>query len=54
MKKLIVAYVRINGVEKVAIDRKAINAMNDQPKAKAGLVENREFHEALGLMVGRG
>jgi len=47
MKKIkrIMVYTRINGIEKIAID----NTKAPKQTAKAGLVVNREFHEALGL-----
>lgn len=45
-KQLVFVYTRINGVEKVKVNT------NLMPKAKAGLIENKEFHEALGLKVG--
>lgn len=43
-KRMIMAYIRINGVEKQLIDKAF------KPVPKVGLVVNREFHEALGLM----
>jgi hypothetical protein len=42
-KQVVFVYTRINGVEKVKIDRKAL---------PAGMIINREFHEGLGLKVG--
>jgi len=45
-KQLVFVYTRINGVEKVKVNT------NLTPKAKAGLIENKEFHEALRLKVG--
>ena len=42
---MVMVYVRINGIEKLAIDK----AKAPKQAAKAGLVLNREFHEALGL-----
>ena len=48
-KQVVFVYTRINGVETVKVNT---NLM-PKPKAKAGLVENAEFHKALGLSVGR-
>lgn len=52
-KKLIALYVRINGVERVQVDKNWIpgQARNDG-EAKQGLEINREFHEALGMKAG--
>lgn len=47
-KQIVFVYTRINGVETV----KGIWQWMPKPKAKVGMVENREFHEALGLKVG--
>jgi len=47
MKKMIIAYVRINGVEKVAIDRKALP--KSEPK-KAGM---KVLFTAQDILAGR-
>lgn len=45
-KQLVFVYTRINGIEKRMVNTKLM------PKAKVGLIENKEFHEALRLKAG--
>jgi len=47
-KQLVFVYTRINGIEKRMVNTNLL------PKAKIGMVENREFHQALGLKVNGG
>ena len=47
-KQLVFVYTRINGIEKRMVNTNLL------PKAKIGMVENREFHQALGLKAGGG
>jgi len=50
-KRLVVLWTRINGVERVQVDKNWIpdQVRNDK---KSGLEINREFHKALGMKVG--
>jgi len=50
-KELVLLYTRINGVERLQVAAE-FAAKVSGGTATAGYVENREFHEALGLKAG--